>query len=208
LAAVFSAGNYPWGPGEVGSYNDGHTFTLAAAMDALLKRREGPDANLWDMVTAEVLEPIGVFHAPMIHTREPDAGRGVPIMGWGYFSTMAEMAKIAGLLHAGGRHEGRQLLSAPKLREVFPVTAAPGLPTNYHSDFGEFRYHMSFWFMPFRGKDGCFVWIPEMSGYGGNQVVLMPNGMTGIRLADGGSTDQYDTEGMARLADDLAPFCQ
>ena len=64
------------------------------------------------------------------------------------------------------------------------------------------------WYMPFRGKDGCLVWIPEMSGYGGNQVVLMPNGMTGIRLADGASGGQYDSEGMARLADDLVPFCQ
>ena len=208
LDAVFSAGNYSWNPGEVGSYNGGHTFTLAAAMDALLKRREGPDAHLWDMVAAEVLEPIGVLHAPMMHTREPDGGRGMPIMGWGYFPTVGEMATIAELLHAGGKHQGRQLLSATKLREVFPSPAAPGLPVNWHNDFGEFHYHMSFWYMPFRGKDGCLVWIPEMSGYGGNQVVLMPNGMTGIRLADGGASRQYDTEGMVRLADDLAPFCQ
>ena len=143
LTAVFSAGNYPWGPGEVGSYNDGHTFTLAAAMDALLKRREGPDAHLWDMVAAEVLDPIGVLHAPMMHTREPDGGRGVPIMGWGYFPTIGEVAKIAQLLHAGGKHQGRQLLSAAKLSEVFPAVSAPGLPVNYHNDVGKFYYHIT-----------------------------------------------------------------
>jgi hypothetical protein len=177
-------------------------------MDALLKRREGPDANLWDMVVAEVLEPIGVLHAPMMHSREPDGGRGVPIMGWGYFPTVGEMAKIAGLLQGGGAHQGRQLLSAAMLRKVFPGAAEPGLPVYWDNAFGRYRYHMSFWYMPFRGEDGCVVWIPEMMGYGGNLITLMPNGMTGIRLADGGSSDQYDTQDMARLADDLAPFCQ
>ena len=64
--------------------------------------------------------------------------------------------------------------------------------------------------MPFRGEDGCFVWIPEMMGYGGNLITLMPNGMTGIRLADAneGSPGQYDGESMARLADNLEPFCR
>ncbi len=210
LDVVFSAGNYAWGPGEVGRYNSSHTFTLAAAMDALLKRREGPAANLWDMVVTEVLKPVGVFHAPMMHTREPDGGRGVPIMGWGYFPTMGEMAKIAGLLQGGGAHQGRQLLSAAMLRKVFPGTTVPGLPIYWGNAFGRYRYHMSFWYMPFRGEDGCFVWIPEMMGYGGNLITLMPNGMTGIRLADAneGSPGQYDGESMARLADNLKPFCR
>ena len=183
---------------------------LAAAMDALLKRREGPDANLWDMVVTEVLEPIGVFDAPMIHTREPDGGRGVPIMGSGYFPTMGEMAKIAGLLQGGGAHQGRQLLSAAMLRKVFPGTTVPGLPIYWGNAFGRYRYHMSFWYMPFRSQGGCFVWLPEMMEYGGNLIALMPNGMTGIRLADAneGSPGQYDGESMARLADNLEPFCR
>ena len=210
LDIAFSAGNYSWDPGEVGRYNSSHTFVLAAAMDAFLKHKEGPVASLWDMVVAEVFEPIGVFHAPMMHSDELDGGRGVPIMGWGYFPTVGEMAKIAGLLQGGGAHQGRQLLSAAMLRKVFPGAADPGLPVYWDNAFGRYRYHMSFWYMPFRSQGGCFVRIPEMMGYGGNLIALMPNGMTGIRLADAneGSPGQYDGESMARLADNLVPFCQ
>jgi CubicO group peptidase (beta-lactamase class C family) len=50
----FSYGRYPWQPGEVVRYNTIVTFTLAAAMDAYLKRKEGPNAHLWDMVVDEV----------------------------------------------------------------------------------------------------------------------------------------------------------
>jgi len=49
-----------------------------------------------------------------------------------------------------------------------------------------------------------------MVGWGGNLVALMPGGLTGVRLAKGDeSTDvaTADTDGMARVADRLAPFC-
>ncbi|MGH7672293.1 MAG: hypothetical protein ACREMC_05295 [Gemmatimonadales bacterium] len=62
---------------------------LAAAMDAYLKRREGPNAHLWDMVAREVLEPIGAFHVPTLHTLERDGGRGVPHLSYGQFLTVS-----------------------------------------------------------------------------------------------------------------------
>ena len=210
LRAAFAGGNYPWGPGEVFRYRSIESFVLGAAMDAFLKRQEGPGATLWDMMIDEVLRPIGVFHAPMMHTREPGGGRGLPIMGWGLYPTMDEMAKIAGLLQAGGAHRGRQLLSASKLRQVFPSgNAEPGLPEKWRNDDGAYRYRSSFWYLPYRGAAGCFVWIPEMLGYGGNIIALMPNGMIGIRLSDAyeGSSGQYEGESMACLADRLETFC-
>ena len=53
-------------------YNSTQTFVLAAAMDSFLKRQAGPHAHLWDMVVAEVFQPIGIFHAPMLHTQETE----------------------------------------------------------------------------------------------------------------------------------------
>ena len=79
----FSYSKYPWGRGEVVRYNTVVTFVLAAAMDAYLKRKEGPNAHLWDMVTEEVYRPIGIFHTPMMHTIEPDGSRGLPLLGFG-----------------------------------------------------------------------------------------------------------------------------
>ena len=55
-------------------YNSVNTFVLAVAMDSLLKRQAGPQAHLWDMVMAEVFQPIGIFHAPIMQTQEQDGG--------------------------------------------------------------------------------------------------------------------------------------
>jgi hypothetical protein len=49
-----------------------------------------------------------------------------------------------------------------------------------------------------------------MIGWGGNIVALLPNGMTGIRLAKSAassSTADVDTAGMAVVADRLHEVC-
>ena len=209
LRMAFSSDNYPWGPGEVFRYRSVDTYILAAAMDAFLKHREGPQANLWDMMIDQVLRPIGLSYAPMMHSREAGGGRGVPIMGWGLYPTLDEMAKIAQLYQSDGVHEGQRLLSEKWLRRIFPTDAEPGLPVLWNNAHGAYRYRSSFWLMPYRGNRGCFVWIPEMLGYGGNIIALMPNGMIAISLSDAfeGSAGQYEGESMARLADHIDPFC-
>ena len=210
LDVAFTAGDYEWGPGEVGRYNTIHTFVLAAAMDAYLKSVEGPDANLWDRVTEEVLEPIGIAAAPLMHTREEDGSRGVPIMGFGLFPTVGDLAKIAQLFQDRGAFEGRQLLYADEIDTLLKGDGDRGLPVYWKTSYGQYSYDFSFWYMPYIGEAGCYVAIPEMMGYGGNLVTLMPNGMVGIRLADAneGASQQYDAENMAALADSLRPFCQ
>jgi hypothetical protein len=72
LEASLAYGTYPWGPAEVLRYNSTQTFVLAVALDTYLKRREGPNAHLWDMVRTEVYRPIGIAHAPAMHTIEAD----------------------------------------------------------------------------------------------------------------------------------------
>ena len=129
LDAAFAYPKYPWARNEVFRYNTTHTFVLAAAMDAYLKRREGPTAHLWDMVVEEVYRPIGVFHAPMLHTIEADGSRGVPILGYGLYPTIDDVAKLTTLLQNGGRHDGRQLLPAPRIAEaLYPSGDTAGLP--------------------------------------------------------------------------------
>jgi hypothetical protein len=50
-----------------------------------------------------------------------------------------------------------------------------------------------------------------MIGWGGNIVALLPDGMTGIRLAKSASTSgtaDVETAGMATVADRLKKFCR
>jgi hypothetical protein len=203
LAMAFVAGQYPWGRGEVLRYNSAHTFVLAAAMDAFLKRHAGPHAQLWEMVMADVFQPIGIVHLPTMHTQEADGGRGIPLLYKGLYPTIDDVAKLTTLLQHGGRHQGRQLLSAAKLAEALDTSEARWLPSGQQNRFGEGQYHLSFWSVPYRTAAGCAFQIPYMFGYGGNLVILLPNGVSAFRFADGG---HVDLESMVLAGEAVRPF--
>jgi CubicO group peptidase (beta-lactamase class C family) len=203
LDVCFSYGSYPWGPGEAARYNSINTFVLSVAMTDFLKAQEGPDVDIWDMVLEEVYRPIGIQHAPIMRTHEPDGSKGIPIFGYGLYPTIDDVAKVATLFHNGGKHDGEQLLHPGKLAEAFYQTDVTGLPTGDRNQYGEATYHMSFWSLPYRTDRGALVLVPYMSGYGGNHVALMPNGMTAFRFAD---AHIYGVDEMVRVADSVHPF--
>ena len=204
LTIAFTWGDYPWGPGRFARYDTTHTFILAAAMDAFVKRQEGADANLWDMIVEEVLRPIGVHHAPLMHTVEPDGTRGIPVMGYGLYPTVEDAAKIAALIWNGGRHDDRQLLSSAAVRQALYRTDRRGLPTGGENRYGAESYHMSFWYAPYRAEAGCRTELPAMFGFGGNIVVIFPNGVVGFRFADAWN---YEIKTIAAAAEAVRPFC-
>jgi hypothetical protein len=156
------------------------------------------------MVAAEVFRPIGIFHAPMLHTQEADGGRGIPHLLHGLYLTIDDVAKLTALLQHSGQHQGQQLLHAGKLAEALYKTNAMGLPNNSMKNrFGEGRYQQSFWSVPYRTATGCVFQIPYMSGRGGNTVVLLPNGISAFRFVDG---NRYDVDTMVLVGEALRPF--
>jgi hypothetical protein len=203
LDISFSYGKYAWEPGEVLRYNSTQTFVLAAAMDSFLKRQAGPTADLWSTVVAEVFQPLGIFHAPMLHTQEAEGKQGLPHLLHGLYPTIDDIAKLTTLLQQGGQHQRQQLLHAAKLAEALYKTTALGLPSRQENRFGEGRYHLSFWFVPYRTATGCFFQIPYMMGFGGNIVLLLPNGISAFRFADG---HHYDVDTMVLAGEAVRPF--
>ena len=199
----FTAGDYPWGPGEVARYNSCHTFILSMAMDSFLKSVEGTDADIWDMVFEEVYRPIGIYYAPIMRTIESDGSRGIPQFYIGLYPTVDDVAKVAILLRNGGQHQGQQLLHAGKAAEALRQTDISGLPVGEINEYGEGAYHMSFWSMPYRSAVGGRYQIPYMSGFGGNRVILSPNGIITFQFAD---AHIYGFESMVRVADGIEPF--
>jgi hypothetical protein len=113
------------------------------------------------------------------------------------------VAKLTTLLQHGGQYEGRQLLSAAKLAEALYKTKAMGLPSGLKNQYGEARYHLSFRSEPYRTANGCVFQIPVMAGLGGNVVVLLPNGISAFRFADGG---HYDADTMVLAGEAIRPF--
>jgi CubicO group peptidase (beta-lactamase class C family) len=152
---------------------------------------------------SEVFQPIGLFHAPIIHTQEKDGGRGIALLAYGMYVTIDDVAKLTELFQHGGRHHGQQLLSAAEVAEALYQTEAKGLPSNMENRFGEDRYHLSFWSLPHRTRTGCSFQIPFMAGFFGNFVVVMPNGISTFRFADGFN---YDAEPMILAGEALRPF--
>ena len=209
LKLIASIGNYPWDPGEVFRYRSIDTFILATAMDQFIKRKEGPGVHLWDLMTREVLQPIGINRLPILHTIEPDGAPGIPKLEGGMLPNLDDLTKLVKLLRNGGRYKGVQILSAKKLEEAFGKDRPPGLPTGWLFDDGEVNYHMSLWQHPYRAQSGCFVRIPAMSGHGGTYVIFMPNNITAFRFADGrvNNPATYDSTGLRKVADYIRPLC-
>jgi hypothetical protein len=204
------AAAYPWGPGEVVRYRDQDMFILGVAMDNFLKSREGKAANLWSMLEREVYAPIGIHHAPTNRTIEADGTPGQPLMAYGYYATIGDLVKVARLYHARGRHEGRQLLFAPRIEQLLAGPAPRGLPTGNRTRDGEMLYFNAFWQMRYDALEGCRLYLPQMLGWGGNVVALYPGAVTGIRVARSPPerfAAQNETTAMAAVANRLVHFC-
>lgn len=155
-------------------YADTVTNRLAKAMDRFLKSREGPDANIWDMVIEEVLRPIGVVHAPVMHIFARDGSREYPILSSEMFPTFHDIVKIAILIQNGGRYHDTQLLSAGKIREALYRTEIRGAPAPNPNNTGV-SYYMSLWQVPIELNE-CTINVSLMSGVGGKIAVLLPSG--------------------------------
>lgn len=210
LAELFKAPDLPWGPGEEARYRDQDIFLLGVAMDRFLKSKEGPSADIWSMLVNEVYRPIGIAHEPTGRTIEADGRQGQPIMAYGLYPSLDDLAKIARLYHHHGQSDGVQILNADMIDALLPGKQVRGLQTGYQNQYGDVRYFRSFWEVVFRTNEGCLLYIPEMHGYGGNIVSMMPDNITGIRIAKNWIPNDwvFNTSGMIRVGYRLGRFCQ
>ncbi|WP_181176516.1 serine hydrolase [Mesorhizobium sp. B2-3-5] len=209
IEALAKTPDFPWGPGEVVRYRDQDMFLLGVAMAEYLKRKGG-NGDLWQMLTDEVYRPIGIHHAATNRTIESDGSKGHPIMAFGYYPSLSDLAKIATLFQNKGRLGNKQILYEPMIETMLAGAKDRGLPTGEHNAYGEGRYYMSLRYARYDAAENCKLYLPAMLGYGGNIVALMPNGMIGIRLAKNwdGNAARSDYTGMANVANRLESFCK
>ena len=180
------ASPYPWDPGVVMRYRDRDYHLLGAATDGFLKSVRGPGADIWEMLRDEVLTPIGVHHAPIVRTREPDGTRGLPWFHAGIYPTLDDLAKIFTLYQQLGEHAGEQLLHRSVVEEIFTVDQAMPKTRSLSSGptSGEELYEMGFHLTPFTDPGSAdWVYVPGSFGFGGNQVLMYPKGVISIRMA-------------------------
>jgi len=202
LDICFAQPDYPWGPGDVARYSSCDTFVLSAALDNYFKSVAGPEADVWDMVTEEVLKPTGAFHAPILRTIESDGSRGIPLF-WVGCTHGGRPGKVAMLLRDGGQYQGKQLLHRGKVAEALRQTEMAGLPSGEMNVAGEGTYWLSFWSMPYRTTDGQTLQIPYMSGLVATGSSSTQTASSPFRLTD--AQDYYSLP-LMRVAESIAPF--
>lgn len=210
LNAVARYRDYPWKPGEVFRYRTSDTTTLSAAMEAYLRVKEGPDADLWDSLTREVFAPLGIIRMPVRRTLEPDGRPGTPLFGYGLYATIDESLKVARLLQNHGEFEGIQLLHRELTKQAVSTDMERGYPNGWRGKGrAEGHYKTSFWLTPHEQTFSCDLRIPVMAGFRGNYIIIMPNGTIGLRFADGHdeNPDTWDSNGIRDVSNRIRPFC-
>jgi len=208
LACAFACPSYPWGPGEVARYRDQDLFMAGVAMDAVWKRENGAEADLFAMVRNEVYAPIGIAHADMNRTREGE-GAGVPLTAFGLYLGLDDIARLGRLLTDGGRHDGEQLLEPTLLASCLDGAFDKGLPTGtFTAEDREVTYHLAYWQLPMTTRAERDVRIPSMRGYGGQIVQPLWNGITCFRFGHDvpDKQERYDALKLPRIADALRPL--
>jgi len=204
----------PWEPGKVMHYRDQDYHLLGIAIDAFLKKARGPDADAWDMLRKEVFEPIGIAHAPAVRTREAGGRDGPAWFSAGYYPTLDDLAKIALLYQDGGGHDGKQILHRELTAQLTAANGALVEDVNgYAGAVAGMLYKMGFHFRPFVGSGSrTRVYLPAMTGFGENEVILFPGRIVSIRVAkvaDVPADEQAaagDADATPRAIDRLAPF--
>ena len=182
---------YPWESGTVMRYRDQDYFLLGVAIDRFLKSVRGPQADLWKMVQTEVLEPIGIHHAPAVRTLEPDGNDGVVWCNAGYYPTLDDLAKIALLYQAHGEHAGVQILNREMTTDLLAGRnalekrgdASLGSGGDTADETDEARYLMGFHFIRYVSAKGKVHYLPSMHGSGDNELIVYPNGMISLVMA-------------------------
>ena len=202
-------------PGTTFVYQSAATFILTQAMNSYLQQRQGSGADIFNSVRDMVYKPMHLSQGGLTTLRSDNSPVGKSIGGWGLYFIQDDVAKLGRLLNnSGGMIDGKQVLEPTRLKESLFRTADPtsvSLPVPWSENpsvQNTYRYHNYFWarhmtpaeFPQYR----CDFWVPLMSGYGGNSVVLLPNGATFYIFSDG---DEWEWFGAANEINKIAPFC-
>lgn len=160
------------GPGEKFVYIDQDMWAATVAMDRFLKSKEGANASIVKMLSEEVYAPIGNPHFALGTSYTATGEPGMPYAAWGALPTITSLANAGKLITNGGKSpDGSQILHEGLTRAMFDNDA----------------YSLAFWKQtPMIG--GSKLVVPEMSGSGGNHVLMLKNGTVAVVL----SRDSYN----------------
>ncbi len=187
------------------AYRTFDTFIVTRALGNYLEMKEGADADIFEFVVDEVYKPLkmgpGVFTT--LRTKD-DNWQGQPLGGYGMWWIPDDLAKIANFLNAdGGAIAGEHILHLDMLAAALQHDPNDrGVDRNQNG-----KYNNAFWADRYTQANGfdCEFWAPQMLGYSGIVVVLMPNGASYYYASDG---REFTWDAVVREANKIIPLCR
>jgi hypothetical protein len=168
-------------PGEQFAYHTTDTYLLGTAMNNLLKKYRGKEADYFDDLVLPLWQPLALSPATTVTRRSYD-DTAQPFTGYGLTLLADDIARLAVALQSSAFDDKLD-------RDMFD-SAMQRLPTpqGHYPAEGRFYYRHGFWSYDAQTLLGCNrpVMIPFMSGYGGISVVMMPNDTVYYIFSDGG----------------------
>jgi hypothetical protein len=202
-------------PGTTFVYQSSAPFILTEAMNSYLQRRQGSGSDIFNSIRDMVYKPIHLSQGELTMLRTDNSPAGKPVGAWGLYFIQDDVAKLGRLLNnSGGMIDGKQVLDPTRLNESLFRTADPtsvSLPVPWSETpvQNTYRYHNYFWARHMTAAEfpqyHCDFWVPVMSGFGGNSVLLLPNGATFYIFSDG---DEFEWFGAVNEINKIAPFCR
>ncbi len=215
IADAFKPFPHKAAPGTTWVYQSHATFILTQAMNSYLHQKQGGGADIFDSIRDAVLKPLNMSQGSLSMLRTDNSASGKPFGSHGLFFIQDDIVKIGRFLNNSGGVIGKiQVLDPNRLQESLfrtanaatlgvpvPDTGTPAVPNT-------FRYHNQFWakhmttaeFPQYR----CNFWVSFMSGYGGNSILLLPNGTTYYIFSDGNEFIWYTA---VNEINKIAPLC-
>ncbi|MGA9497779.1 MAG: hypothetical protein WBV41_18095 [Terriglobales bacterium] len=215
IADAFKPFPHKAAPGTTWVYQSHATFILTQAMNSYLQQKQGGGADIFDSIRDAVLKPLNMSQGSLSMLRTDNSASGKPFGSHGLFFIQDDIVKIGRFLNNSGGVIGKiQVLDPNRLQESLfrtanaatlgvpvPDTGTPAVPNT-------FRYHNQFWakhvttaeFPQYR----CNFWVSFMSGYGGNSILLLPNGTTYYIFSDGNEFIWYTA---VNEINKIAPLC-
>jgi hypothetical protein len=200
-------------PGTTWVYQSAAAFVTNQAMNSYLQQQQGSSTDIFNLVRDDVYKPLNISKGGLAALRTGNSANGKAMGYLGLYLIQDDVAKIVKLLNNDhGMINGSQVLDAARLQEsLFQNSSSLGLPvpdTGTPAVPNTYRYNKSFWGKKITTSEfpqiRCNVWAPFMSGYGGNSIVLMPNGVTFYVFSD---NNEFNWGSDVIEANKLAPLC-
>ena len=173
-------------PGMRWVYHTPDTYLVGVAISRWLKDRDGEDADFYnDLIVDPIWKPIGLSLSAQTTRRTLD-DIAQPFAGYGLTFYRNDVAKIAQFL---GPDDGRVAGEDTIDRAMFDaVKGRRGGDLGLVADYPTMRYNNGFRIRDVSGEIGCGdpVWVTNLSGFGGINIILMPNDTAYYRFSDGG----------------------